>query len=146
MTRTVTTPPKQKTKVHPHTDEEAKRESDKLQTASGPFVHEEMHHYKEQQHKKGGKQPIKNRKQAIAIGLSKARRAGVAVPPKYGNEGERSTRKRTSPKQSATAKATKRRTNASSYRSRASSGSRKATTKTTSRSRASPDSRKRNTA
>ncbi len=37
-------------------------------------VREEMHHLKRGEHK--------NRKQAIAIGLSKARRAGAKVPPK----------------------------------------------------------------
>ena len=42
-------------------------------TQAGEFVREEMHH------KKTGKHPVKNRKQAIAIGLSKARRAGVAL-------------------------------------------------------------------
>ncbi len=37
-------------------------------------VRTEMHHLKKGEHK--------NRKQAIAIGLSKARRAGAKVPPK----------------------------------------------------------------
>jgi hypothetical protein len=31
-------------------------------------------------HMKEGKHPVKNRKQAIAIGLSKARRKGAKVP------------------------------------------------------------------
>jgi hypothetical protein len=31
-------------------------------------------------HKKQGKHPVKSRKQAIAIGLSKARRKGAKVP------------------------------------------------------------------
>jgi hypothetical protein len=31
---------------------------------------------------KSGKHKVKNRKQAIAIGLSKARRKGAKVPPK----------------------------------------------------------------
>ena len=35
----------------------------------------------EMEHKKTGKHKIKSRKQAIAIGLSKARRAGVDLPP-----------------------------------------------------------------
>jgi Family of unknown function (DUF6496) len=43
-------------------------------TAAGEFVHEEMHHVRR------GKHGAKNAKQAIAIGLSKARRAGVPVP------------------------------------------------------------------
>ena len=36
----------------------------------------------EMRHMKRGKHPIKSRKQAIAIGLSKARRKGAKVPRK----------------------------------------------------------------
>ncbi len=36
----------------------------------------------EMRHMKSGKHPVKNRKQAIAIGLSKARKKGAKVPPK----------------------------------------------------------------
>ncbi len=36
----------------------------------------------EMRHMKQGKHPVKNRKQAIAIGLSKARRKGGKVPPR----------------------------------------------------------------
>ncbi len=43
-------------------------------TRAGEYVREEIHHARE------GKHPVKNRKQAIAIGLSKARRKGVHVP------------------------------------------------------------------
>jgi hypothetical protein len=43
-------------------------------TRAGRYVHEEIHHARE------GKHPVKNRKQAIAIGLSKARKAGIKVP------------------------------------------------------------------
>jgi hypothetical protein len=39
-------------------------------------VRTEMHHMK------SGKHPVKNRKQAIAIGLSKARQKGAKVPPR----------------------------------------------------------------
>jgi len=45
-------------------------------TRAGKYVHEEIHHARE------GKHPVKNRKQAIAIGLSKARRKGIPVPAK----------------------------------------------------------------
>jgi hypothetical protein len=56
-------------------------------TQAGEFVREEMHH------KRSGKHPVKSRKQAIAIGLSKARRAGVKVgPPKRRRGGRRSSR------------------------------------------------------
>jgi hypothetical protein len=44
-------------------------------TAAGEFVREEMHHIRE------GKHGARNTKQAIAIGLSEARRAGVRVKP-----------------------------------------------------------------
>ena len=45
-------------------------------TRAGAYVHEEIHHARE------GKHPVKNRKQAIAIGLSRARKAGINVPAK----------------------------------------------------------------
>jgi hypothetical protein len=44
-------------------------------TQAGEFVREEMHHIRE------GKHGAHSTKQAIAIGLSKARRAGVKLPP-----------------------------------------------------------------
>jgi hypothetical protein len=48
-------------------------------TAAGEFVREEMHHIRE------GKHGARSTKQAIAIGLSKARRAGVPLrPPRQG--------------------------------------------------------------
>jgi hypothetical protein len=56
-------------------------------TAAGEFVHEEIEHVREGKH--GARSP----QQAIAIGLSKARRAGVPIrPPKKGKTKE-STRK-----------------------------------------------------
>src|SRR3954471_23550421 len=49
-------------------------------TAAGEFVREEMHHIRE------GKHGARSTKQAIAIGLSKARRAGVPLrAPARGN-------------------------------------------------------------
>jgi hypothetical protein len=48
-------------------------------TAAGEFVHEEIEHVKQGKH--GARSP----EQAIAIGLSKARRAGIHLaPPKSG--------------------------------------------------------------
>jgi Family of unknown function (DUF6496) len=44
-------------------------------TQAGEFVREEIHHVRE------GKHGARSTKQAIAIGLSKARRAGVNLPP-----------------------------------------------------------------
>ena len=41
-----------------------------------------MHEYKHGSLKSGGKRKVKSRKQAIAIGLSEARRSGAKVPRK----------------------------------------------------------------
>ena len=70
----------------------AKREGKAATTQAGAFVGEEM------RHAKSGKHPVKSRKQAIAIGLSKARRSGVKVPRKKG--ASRSSRKATSSRKS----------------------------------------------
>jgi hypothetical protein len=53
-------------------------------TQAGEFVHEEIKHARE------GKHGARSAKQLIAIGLSKARRAGVRLPPpKNGSASER---------------------------------------------------------
>ena len=62
-----------------------KREGKAASTQAGEFVHEEMDHIRE------GKHGARSTKQAIAIGLSKARRAGVDLPPP--TNGKASTRK-----------------------------------------------------
>jgi hypothetical protein len=54
-------------------------------TQAGEFVHEEIEHVRE------GKHGARSTKQAIAIGLSKARRAGVKLPPP--KKGKARTRK-----------------------------------------------------
>ena len=65
----------------------AKREGKSPTTQAGAFVHEEIEHVRE------GKHGARSTKQAIAIGLSKARRAGVKLkPPRKGQTSER-TRK-----------------------------------------------------
>ena len=65
----------------------AKREGKAPTTQAGEFVREEMEHIRE------GKHGARSTKQAIAIGLSKARRAGVKLkPPKKGQASAR-TRK-----------------------------------------------------
>ena len=64
-----------------------KREGKSPTTQAGEFVHEEIKHIRE------GKHGARSAKQAIAIGLSKARRAGVDLkPPAKGTTSER-TRK-----------------------------------------------------
>jgi Family of unknown function (DUF6496) len=65
----------------------ARREGKSPTTQAGEFVHEEIEHVRE------GKHGARSTKQAIAIGLSKARRAGVKLkPPRKGQTSER-TRK-----------------------------------------------------
>lgn len=57
-------------------------------TQAGEFVREEIGHVRE------GKHGARSSKQAIAIGLSKARRAGVKLaPPKKGRTSEETRRK-----------------------------------------------------
>jgi hypothetical protein len=78
-------------------------------TAAGEFVHEEIEHVRE------GKHGARSSQQAIAIGLSKARRAGIPLaPPKAGKtsqstresaerdyrKGQSATKKKTSAKRS----------------------------------------------
>ena len=53
----------------------AKRAGMSPSTQAGAFVHEEIEHVRE------GKHGARSTKQAIAIGLAKARRAGVKLPP-----------------------------------------------------------------
>jgi len=61
---------------------EDKREGKAPSTQAGEFVHEEIEHVRE------GKHGARSTKQAIAIGLSKARRAGVKLPPSKGSSEE----------------------------------------------------------
>src|SRR5690349_14188605 len=57
-------------------------------TQAGEFVREEIEHVREGKH--GARSP----KQAIAIGLSKARRAGVKLPPPDASKTSPQTRRR----------------------------------------------------
>src|SRR5690349_5133174 len=72
------------------TIERARRDKAKGKAAStqaGEFVREEMHHIRK------GKHGARSTKQAIAIGLSKARRAGVKLSaPEKGTTSERTRR------------------------------------------------------
>src|SRR3954449_2427787 len=56
-------------------------------TAAGEFVHEEIEHVRE------GKHGVRSPQQAIAIGLSKARRAGIPLKPPAKGKAKESTRK-----------------------------------------------------
>jgi hypothetical protein len=65
---------------------EDEREEKSASTQAGEFVREEIEHVRHGKH--GARSP----QQAIAIGLSKARRAGVRLPPREGSVSAR-TRK-----------------------------------------------------
>jgi hypothetical protein len=64
-----------------------RREGKAPSTQAGEFVREEMDHIRE------GKHGARSTKQAIAIGLSKARRAGVDLPPPAKGKTSDKTRK-----------------------------------------------------
>ena len=66
-----------------------RREGKAPSTQAGEFVREEIEHIRE------GKHGARSTKQAIAIGLSKARRAGVPLPPP--RTGRASTRRKAAP-------------------------------------------------
>jgi hypothetical protein len=91
---------------------EDRREGKAASTQAGEFVREEFEHVRKGKH--GARSP----KQAIAIGLSKARRAGVDLPPpkqgttsektrssaEHAYEAGRKGKKRTSARRSAAAR------------------------------------------
>lgn len=92
----------------------ARRQGKAPSTQAGEFVHEEIEHIRE------GKHGARNTKQAIAIGLSKARRAGVPLAaPKKGTASE-STRKRAKKDLKKGSERSTRATRPSAKRSRAS--------------------------
>jgi len=68
--------------------EEDKSEGKAPGTQAGEFVREEMHHVRE------GKHGARSTKQAIAIGLSKARRAGVRLRPPGKGKAPAATRRK----------------------------------------------------
>jgi hypothetical protein len=64
-----------------------KREGKAPTTQAGEFVHEEIEHIRKGEH------GARSAAQAIAIGLSKARRAGVKLPPPEKGEASEKTRR-----------------------------------------------------
>jgi len=103
--------PDQETLDRAHKDEEQGKSAS---TQAGEFVREEVHHVR------AGKHGARFSKQAIAIGLSKARRAGVKLPLPKGpssirkkaaqdvKAGEKSHRTTSRTRQRATTKALRR--------------------------------------
>ena len=83
-----------------------KRAGKSASTQAGEFVREEVHHVRE------GKHGARSTKQAIAIGLSKARRAGVKLPPPRGGKA------RTRRSAAAAMRASRKRSRPSAARSR----------------------------
>jgi hypothetical protein len=67
--------------------QQAKREGKAPSTQAGEFVHEEIEHVRE------GKHGARSTKQAIAIGLSKARRAGIKLKPPRKDQASAATRR-----------------------------------------------------
>src|SRR5438046_5381053 len=77
--------PEKETMHRTHRD---KRQGKASSTQAGEFVREEMEHIRK------GKHGARSAKQAIAIGLSKARRASVPLkPPKKGEASEKTREK-----------------------------------------------------
>jgi hypothetical protein len=93
--------------------EEDRREGKSPTTQAGEFVREEIDHIRE------GKHGARSTKQAIAIGLSKARRAGVRLPPPTAGQTSAKTRRGV---KRALAAGEQRRKSVSPTRSRATAG------------------------
>jgi hypothetical protein len=92
---------------------EDEREGKSPSTQAGEFVREEIHHIRE------GKHGAASARQAVAIGLSKARRAGVKLqPPRKGTASASTTKKASSDYKAGQKRA---RTKPSARRSRATS-------------------------
>ena len=69
--------------------QEDAREGKSPSTQAGEFVREEIHHVRD------GKHGVRSPKQAIAIGLSKARKASVKLPPPPAGSASSSTKSST---------------------------------------------------
>jgi hypothetical protein len=72
-----------------------KREGKSASTQAGEFVREEIEHMREDGHAEGSV------RQAIAIGLSEARRAGIDVPARRAAASKKGTRKKPAAKKAA---------------------------------------------
>lgn len=92
--------------------QESKREGKAPSTQAGHFVKEEMDHVKK------GKHGAKNRKQAIAIGLSKARQSGVDIPDSSKSSSKTTTKSTTHSKRIAKPKVSHKRSHAALERLR----------------------------
>lgn len=75
-----------------------KREGKSPSTQAGEYVHEEIEHVRK------GKHGVRSAQQAIAIGLSKARRAGVKLPRKKSSGKQSASKSGASRKRASTGK------------------------------------------
>lgn len=73
-----------------------KKKSSRSSAKGKAKVGKVMHEYKHGELKSGGKKKVKSRKQAIAIGLSEARRSGAKVPPKRKGSAKKSSSRKSS--------------------------------------------------
>ena len=83
------------------------REGKSPSTQAGELVREEIHHVRE------GKHGVSSPKQAIAIGLSKARKAGVKLPPPPAGSASSSKKSSTGAQSSSRQKPSRKRSQAS---------------------------------
>ena len=90
---------------------------------SGEYVREEIHHVRQ------GKHGARSAKQAIAIGLSKARKAGVKVPRRPGAKEPKATYRKPNPRRSRASKSALRREGSASASHRALSRHTKSSTR-----------------
>jgi hypothetical protein len=74
----------------------AKKSTSKAQAKVGKVMHE----FKHGELKSGGRAKVKNPKQAIAIGLSEARKAGAKIPAKGKSAAKKGATKKTAAKKS----------------------------------------------
>ena len=97
-------------------------------------VEREMHEYKRGKLESGrsGKK-VKSRKQAIAIGLSEARKEGAKVPKKKSSSKKKSAKKKSAKKKSSKKKSSKK----SSSKKKSSSSRKKSSRKSSSRKKSS---------
>jgi hypothetical protein len=93
-------------------------------TQAGEFVREEMHHVRE------GKHGARSREQVVAIGLSKARRAGVDLPPPEPGTTSAATRRKAKADVAKGRAATRKRTATRRSSKRSKPGSKRAATPT----------------
>lgn len=96
----------------------------KTSTKGQKKVGKVMHEFKHGQLKSGGRKKVTSRKQAIAIGLSEARRSGAKVAPKKSSSSsssKKSTSKSSGSKKTASKKSTGRKSSAKKSSSRKSS-------------------------